>query len=316
MECVCLHDAHGEDDVHMIKEENKGYLLIFAAGCIWGTIGVFVTKLSEFGSTPALTGLLRMIFAFLILATLTISKFGIQALKIDRKTLLFCMILGLVNQGIYNALYSFAITEVGISISAVLLNSGPVFTAIASVLVFSEKITRVKALGLIINISGCILAATGGRFDAVNLSLIGLLCGVGASFCYAMTPIIGRLASGKANAFVVSTYSFLFGAIFLAVMLQPWKTTILLNQNILITGFLYALIPTALAYLLYYPGLQRIKESSKVPIIASMETVVATLLGVLLFHENIRFLNYLGIFLVLFSVVVINLKISPRSSRP
>lgn len=45
-------------------------------------------------------------------------------------------------------------------------------------------------------------------------------------------------------------------------------------------ALLYGLIPTALAYLLYYYGVARIRENSKVPVLASIETVIALLFGI------------------------------------
>ena len=69
-------------------------------------------------------------------------------------------------------------------------------------------------------------------------------------------------------------------------------------------GFLYALIPTAIGYLLYYQGVQRIRESSKVPVIASVETVTAALLGVLVLGEQLSLIHYLGIAVVLLSIVL------------
>lgn len=69
-------------------------------------------------------------------------------------------------------------------------------------------------------------------------------------------------------------------------------------------GVLYALIPTAIAYLLYYRGLQQIQESSKVPVLASMETVVAAVIGVLVLGEKLGVAHYLGIVVVMVSIVM------------
>lgn len=299
----------------MKKQERTGYFQVFAAGALWGGIGVFVTAMGTHGSTGALTSFLRMFFSFLILAVITAARFGLRAFRVDKRTLLHCALLGLVCQGIYNVFYSLAITKAGVTISAVLLNVAPVFTALAARFLFAEKITKAKAAALVINVAGCTLAVTGGSFSVETLSLSGILLGAGAGFCYALTAIFGRFAGEKANAFVVSTYSYLFASVFLFLFLRPWTSAPPLTPALLLWGFFYALIPTAIAYLLYYAGVQKIKESSKVPVLASVETVAAALLGVLVYHEQIGLANLAGIALVMCSILMMNRAFMPLRKK-
>ena len=69
---------------------------------------------------------------------------------------------------------------------------------------------------------------------------------------------------------------------------------------------MFALIPTSLAYVLYYQGLQLIVESSKVPVIASVETVVATLIGIVIYRERLGIFSIIGVLLVLVSILLMN----------
>lgn len=290
--------------------EFNGYLLVFIAGVLWGTIGLFIQIMGYNESSSSLTSFLRMAFAFLILLVITIVKYGFRSLRIDKKSMFFCAILGLICHGIFNVFYSIAVTLTGVTISAVLLNVAPAFTAMMSGLLFKEEITKVKAIALVINILGCILAATGGKIDASMLSITGILCGLGAGFCYSMTAIIGRFLGEKSNAFVISTYSYMFAAIFLLIFTNPCETPAVLNIYVLTTGFFYALIPTGIAYIFYYQGIQLITEISRVPIIASVETVIAGIIGIAAFHEKINPMNLLGILLVMTSIGLMNLRLT------
>ena len=287
------------------SSERLGYIEVLTGGTIWGFIGMFVIEMSRLGASSEMTSFLRMAFAFLILAVITAVKYGISAFKINPKTLFICILLGLICHGIYNIFYNIAVVETGITTGAVMLNIAPVFTAAASRILFKEKITPKKAAALAINILGCILAVTGGNVTISELSVTGILFGIGAGFCYSMTAIIGRLAQDKTNAYVMSTYSYLAAAVFLAVFMQPWNSTEM-NTGILVWGFLYALIPTAIAYIFYYNGVQKIKESSKVPVFASTETVAAAMIGILLYHEKIGIVNIIGILLIFISVILMN----------
>ena len=293
---------------------SHGYTLIFIAGFLWGCIGLFVKELENAGSTPELTAFLRVFFAFIIMLIASCIKGGWRSLIVDGKTLLSCALLGLICHGIYNIFYSLAVTMAGVSVSAVLLNIAPVFTLFFSAMLFREKITAIKLAAIVINIFGCVLTVTNGVFDIQTLSIIGLLCGVGAGICYALTSVIGKLAADKTDPFVMSMYSYLFAAMFLALWMKPWQQEIHCDVTILVWGALYALIPTAIAYVIYYRGLQSLTENSKAPVIASVETVVAAVIGVTIYREQIGGFSIIGIVLVLISIVIMNMRLQHKNN--
>lgn len=234
---------------------NSGYLLIFSAGLLWGVIGFFVKQLEHSGATPVMTSFLRVFFSCVLMLPLCVLRGGWRSLSIDRRSLLFCVLLGVVCHGIYNIFYSLSVTLAGISISAVLLNIAPVFTLLSSSLFFGERITQRKLIAIAVNVAGCFLTVTNGRLDAAAFSLIGILFGVGAGLCYAMTSIFGRFASERTDPFVMSFYSYLVASALLFLWANPWSSGIVLHGSTLLWGALYALIPTSLAYILYYVGL-------------------------------------------------------------
>ena len=282
----------------------RGAVLIFIAGCLWGSIGLFIRWMSDAGASAATISFLRMAFAFVILLVVTVIRSGISAFRVSGRVLFFSAMLGLVCHGVYNVFYSWAVVRSGVTVSAVLLNVAPVFTAILSAVFFHERITSHKCLALIINIIGCVLAATVRQLAAASLSVSGILFGAASGLCYALTAIFGKLAGEDSDPFVISTYSYLFAALFLAVFMRPWAVPVTITPSIAWLGFLYALIPTAIGYLFYYRGVQQIQESSKVPVIASMETVTAAALGVLVLGEKLTAMHYLGIVIVMVSIVL------------
>ena len=177
----------------------------------------------------------------------------------------------------------------------------------AVVLLFREPFTSRKLLAVLLNILGCALTATGGRLEPGALSVAGILTGIGAGFCYSLTPVFGHFGTKRMDSRVMTLYSFLFAALFLFLRLRPWNGGAAFSGKILLWGALFALIPTVLAYVLYYRGLSRILEPSRVPVIASVETVVAAAVGMALYHDRLGLWGMLGILLVLVSIGVMNL---------
>ena len=81
------------------------------------------------------------------------------------------------------------------------------------------------------------------------------------------------------------------------------------GRSFSLIGFciLTALITAVIPFLTYPLGLRSV-EASKAGIIATLEQVVATIIGILCFSEMLTVLSALGIILVLSAVVVLNIK--------
>jgi DME family drug/metabolite transporter len=62
-------------------------------------------------------------------------------------------------------------------------------------------------------------------------------------------------------------------------------------------------------------GLRKQIEISKTPVIASVEIVVATLIGIIVFEEGLNFINMLGIIIIFSSIVIINMKTPYEGAR-
>lgn len=130
--------------------------------------------------------------------------------------------------------------------------------------------------------------------------------------CYNLTATFGRLAGENSAPLVVSTYSYLFVTPLLAVSMWPWETLIKIAVPIVWLGLLYALIPTAVGYLLYY---QQLQESSRVSVIASLETMTAIVFGVRVLDEKPPALYCPGVIVVMASIVLIQQKSARNTCR-
>jgi drug/metabolite transporter (DMT)-like permease len=293
-----------------MKDLMKSYGCIFVAGCLWGTNGLFVKLMQGCGSSSAYTGFVRIALSLLILIVITLVKEGPKAFRISKRTLISCMLLGLVCQALYNYVYSSAINSLGVSFACVMTYMSPAFASVISYFLFREKFGPNKYLAMGLNLVGCFLTVTGGHLSGMSFAVSGLLFGLASAACYSLVGIFGRIASGESSPYVVATYNFLFGTIFLGIFGHPWTTVANpLEPGILLYGLIYALIPTGICYIIYFTGVSRIKESSKVPVVASVENVVAVLIGVLVFHENVGLGNLFGVLLVLFSIVIMNVEL-------
>lgn len=293
------------------SSENIGYVMIFAAGSLWGTIGLFVKMLSGAGASSSLIAFIRLFVGSCILIPVMLFYGGSGMFKIDKKGLIHCIVLGVLSQALFNYCYNTSIEGVGVAMGSILLYMAPAFVCIMSRFIFKENIGIQKILALILNIFGCFLMVTGGNISNLKISAAGIAFGIAAAFLYSLVTIIGKITSGNIHPFTVVFYSFLFGWITLGIFTAPWRSAAVVSgAEFWIYAFGYGLIPTVGSYLLYMGGLNKKIEISRAPVIASVETVVATLIGVLVFREKLGLINMLGIACLLISIAVMNMKLN------
>ena len=57
---------------------------------------------------------------------------------------------------------------------------------------------------------------------------------------------------------------------------------------------------------MYYDGISKITETARIPVLASVETVVAAIIGLVVFGQSLGPVKIIGIALVLASIAVMN----------
>ena len=284
--------------------------MVFAAGCLWGTIGLFSTLLQDMGMPSQSVAFYRLLFAAaLLIPVLIVKGKGFRLFRIRPAGILSCLLVGLFSQAFYNLLYMRTIKESGMAVAAVLLYTSPVFVALMSRIFFRESLGKNKVIAILINIIGCVLTVTGGSLSGFSLVGVGLLAGLGAGFMYATLPVLSRIGADKEDPFTSTFYGLAFGTLFLLFISRPWQgigTAFTPGMFIVLVGF--GIVPSALAYIVYFGGLNKVKETSKVPVLASVETVMAALIGLAVFGQSLTLIKVVGIVLVLCSILVMNQK--------
>lgn len=295
--------------------QTRGYLLVLAAGSLWGTIGLFSTLLADAGMSAQLVALARVLFAALLLAPMLLLRGrGLSAFRISKRGLFSCILVGLFSQAFFNICYMNTIERCGMATGAVFLYTSPVYVALLSRLLFREALTPNKLIAILLNIAGCILTVTGGDLIDICISGFGLVMGLLAGFTYALLPILSRIGADKEDPLTAAFYGLLFGTLFLFLLVRPFQGQGLPTAPATIALILgFGFFSTAAAYGCYYAGISRITETSRIPVLASVETVVAALIGLVAFGQTIGTGKLAGIALVLCSIVVMNYTPRKRS---
>lgn len=266
-------------------------------------IGLFVRPLNESLSSMDIVFLRAVLTALILFVGLVIRSRNLLRIKIKD---IWCFLgTGLVSVVFFNFCYFTTVSVTSLSVAAVLLYTAPAFVMIISAVLFGEKITGMKVLALISTVLGCILV-TGILSDTPMLNAKGILIGLGAGIGYALYSIFSRFAIIRGyESITISFYTFLiatFGTIPFC-NINRVRDCVFSGEGEFVLVMGLALISTVLPYILYTRGLKGL-ENTQASIIASIEPVTATILGVLCYKESLSIIAIAGICLVIQGIVL------------
>jgi drug/metabolite transporter (DMT)-like permease len=304
----------------------RGVAAVLSAGCLWGAVGVFVRVLDDARYSPLTVVFVRMSIAFVLLAVFLLISGRASFFRIKLRHLPLFAGTGVSSAIMLNLFYSMSTVMNPLAVASILLATAPVFVVILSAPIFKEKITVAKAQSLVIVFAGCVLtsgnigggvigAASGMSGVTPQGIAIGLLAGIG----WGLYGITTRFCLNRGyKSLTVNIYSFLiggvacapftnFGVIVASISAAPGYMTMIL--------ILHTLVASLLPYSLFTYGMNYM-DTGKASILASIEPVVATLIGFFFYGEKPDGVTIAGIALVLFGIVLLNLPNGVRSLRP
>lgn len=287
---------------------NKAFLYIIVGASFWGTISWYVKHLYEYGFTPMEVVTLRAWTAAILLVIYLLIK-SPKKLKLQQTS----DVKYFVGTGIFSIIFFnyclFKTIEIAtIPVATALLYTAPAIVTIASVFLFKEELTRIKGTALLATLIGTCLVVGIIPLNLEILKWSTLIFGIGSGIGYALYSIISKFALVKYESLVITTYTFVVAAIALTPFFSfADRAHLLANPTVLFYAFGLGFLPTAFAYIIYTLGLQK-TEASKASILSTIEPVVATLIGIIIFKEVFTFIQFIGMFIIIGAVILMQWK--------
>ncbi|MDW0109764.1 DMT family transporter [Sporosarcina aquimarina] len=280
------------------------YLMTIAGAACWGLIGLFIAPLYAQGFTPWDVVAIRAIFSFIFLLLIMVLFYRKQ-LRTRLKDHLFFACAGIFSLAFFNYFYFEVFSQSNLSLAVTLLYTGPLFVTILSRIFFKEPLTTRKAWALVFAITGCAFVVGLVPFGQQSIPGKTLLMGVLSGFCYALYSIFTKPVTKRYSALTITTYTFLYTSIFMLVTSDILtKADLFQHADVWGSALLLALVSTVAAYVLYTSGLKYL-EAGKASILATIEPIVAVLMGVLFLGDYLHGWQVLGIALVLYSAILV-----------
>jgi len=283
------------------------YLFIVIAAMLWGIIGVFVNKLYSFGFEPTQVVSVRAAGASLMLVIYLLFT-NKEYLKIQFRDIKYFIGTGIISFAFFNWCLFVAIKHTSLSVATILMYTAPAFVMIFSAILFKEKLTKIKLISLILTFAGCVLVT--GYFQSADqrVSTLGILAGLGSGLGYALYSIFAKYALEKYSPMTIPVYTFIAASIGLIPFTDFRGIAVAFaNPAVVFYALALGLFSTVLPFMFYTKGLSKL-ESGKASLIATLEPVVASTVGFMIFKEPVTPSKIAGIILVIAALSIIREK--------
>ncbi|MGG1912405.1 DMT family transporter [Priestia megaterium] len=254
--------------------------------------------------------------------TLLVLRFGIGALfllvllvlkryplNIPLKYIPHLIVLGILGVFIHQVIQATALLTINASAAGWIISFSPVFTVILSVFFLHEKMTLLKASGIIVAIIGVLLVTTSSNQHSLQLPVnIGYLLMILSTLNWAIYSVLLKKLDIQLPSLVVTFYMCLIGFTLTTPFLvrnkgweiMPFLTSVewahLLFLGVFVSGVAYW----------YWAKALEVLEASQVSVFLYLEPVATLITAVLLLREKIIPVSILGGVIIIVGVIVAN----------
>ena len=282
--------------------------LIILSACLWGTIGIAVKELNSLGISAMQVVFLRAAATVILMAPILLI-YNKTLFKIKFKDIWCFVGTGIVSIVLFTFFNFYTIKLTTLSFASIMMYTAPFIMVFLAAIFFKEKITVKKILACLLAFFGCCMVA--GIFSQDNtITGVSIVTGLASGFFYALYTVFSRYSLSKGYiALTITFYTFVFSLIgsLPFINLKETVCAVYSSPKSLIYIVVIAVFNTIAPYILYTSVLKGI-ESGIALILATAEPVVATIIGIIIYNENLTLVSFIGIILVILSVIVLNFK--------
>jgi probable blue pigment (indigoidine) exporter len=234
-----------------------------------------------------------------------IALFMGQSWRLTRQQWYATILFGVCQNALYLGLNFYAMQTVQASLASIIASTMPLLVALASWLLFKERLKPLGIAGLIAGVVG-VSIIMGSRINA-GVDLFGVaLCGIGVlALTFATLAVRGATSGG--NFMMIVGLQMLVGSVILFIA-TPIFETVRINPTLpLALAFAYTtLIPGLAATLIWFMLLDRIG-----PIRAAtfhfLNPVFGVAIAAVLLGEQVRVLDIVGLLIVTIGILAVQL---------
>jgi len=298
---------------------NKAHIALLTSVVIWASTFA-ATKLGLVEIAPITLAFLRFLIAsFILVIAVWLTKQSKQLKNAFKQDTPFFLLLGLTGIALMFILENFAIKFTSTSEAAIIMNSDPILIAILAYFFIGEKFNKYKVLGILLGFVG-VLIVIFNKTDFASLiktqSFLGNMLALASSFAWAIYTIMIKKRVDKYGPTIVTTIASIFGAIFLLIAMflfegLPNFGSYTMNSWLLVLYL--GVIVSGLSFFLWNYALKHF-EASKVGMYWFLVPVIAVIIGISLFKEELTAQMIIGTLLIFTGIYLTEKKATGANS--
>lgn len=227
-------------------------------------------------------------------------------------------VMGITANALPFALLSWGQQYIDSALNAILMGTMPLFTMLlAHFFAKDDTLSLNKAAGMLVGFGGLVVLFMPALVAGIHATLWGGAAALAAAVSYSiafvyarqrlrgMPPLVGPTAQMMMAAVCLLPLSFLVDRP-MALPAPAWPT---LGALLLLTVW-----STVLAFVVYYRAMEQVSAST-LSVVTYLNPIVATILGVVVLHEDLGWHTYLGYALIIVGALIINGSLRVRLKR-
>lgn len=273
--------------------------------CCFGAIAIFVVLARRAGAP--LTSILAWRF-LLAGVLLTVAAGGVSPLRLPRALAIRLLLIGGGGQALISFLALRALDHLPAGTNAFLFYTYPAWVAVFAFASGAERVDARRLLALAISFAGIATMVGTPWSDESDVPLVGVVLSLSAAACYGLyIPAIGRLQKGIRPTVMSAYVAFGAGVIHVVNGLATRTLTVQLDAAAWASIAGFAVIGTAIAFLLFLRGLA-VLGPVRTAIVSTIEPFFTTLLGALVLTQPLPPSTLAGGALIAVAVILLQRK--------
>lgn len=288
-----------------VGKGNSTYVAVSIAVIFWGLSFLWSNYILQQGIPVFTLMTIRMGLAAVIISTISFSLKKVT--KIDREDIGWFLLLVLLEPFLYFIGESYGLKNLNSpSISSVIISTIPIFTLIAGIYIYKERVSKLNIAGMMLTLPGIALMVIerGGlnidRWRGILFLMVGVFSAVGYSL------LVKKLAH-KYNSYTIVTYQHILAALyflplFLIFDLSQFSLSII-TPKVAYSFLFLAIFCSGLSFFLFI-GAVRVLGVAKANIFTAAVPVISGIASYIIGNEPFNLFKGVGIIIVVIGVII------------
>ncbi|NLY71406.1 MAG: DMT family transporter [Clostridiales bacterium] len=282
-----------------------GILAVIFANILWGLDFIAIDYMTAYLPTSAVT-FFRLLFSTVFLFIVLLIKE--KKFHIDKADWPRVFISGAIGVTIYTWFECLGIQRTSGSLASLILATVPIFGLLADRILYKNRITPVKAIGIIVSIIGVAMIVSGSGGEGFSGSIMGVIFMLVAAISWTSYVVLVKPLNKKYSILTLTTALLVSGtiaAIPIYLINKP-SEALTCPKTVWIILAVSAVVAFALGGFCYIFGVSRLSVT-KVVIFENILPIVAIVASYILFKQMLTTIQLIGGAIVLIACTAVSL---------